>query len=219
MGQNFHICLRSGLWWLTPSPPLTVSLSVKYPGFFDAFPMALKWYPKEEGASFSFIFMLLRGIIFDQKENGQNIKSFMSRCPTRWKYLIQDSSKSPSTGARLLTRNLESVIQSNFYGGEWNFSEGKIKWIYEDWIISDEYPFDWIVQKRKCRKLSCLPLSEKDKGKSKSCLIKIGRAWSHPTLSIHHDPKPPSSLSSREIVLLGLAGLVCSLLLLLTTPI
>ena len=86
-------------------------------------------------------------------------------------------------------------------------------------MILDEYPFDWIVQKRKCRKLSCLPLSEKDKGKSKSCLIKIGRAWSHPTLSIHHDPKPPSSLSTRDIVLLGLAGLVCSLLLLLTTPI
>ena len=99
-------------------------------------------------------------------------------------------------------------------------SMGKIKLIYEDWIISDEYPFDWIVQKRKCRKLSCLPLSEKDKGKSKSSLIKIGRAWSHPTLSNHHDPKPPLCLlSNREIVLLGLAGLVCSLLLLLTTPI
>ena len=153
--------------------------------------MVLLWSPKEEGASFSFIFMLLRGIIFDQKENGQNIKSFRRCCPTRWKYLIQDSSKSPSTGARLLTRNLERVIQSNFYESEISMG-GRKKWIYEDWMISDEYPFDWIVQKRKCRKLSCLPLSEKDKGKSRSCLIKIGRAWSHPTLSIHHDPKPPA---------------------------
>ena len=29
----FHICLRSGLRWLTPPPPLTVSLTVKYPLF------------------------------------------------------------------------------------------------------------------------------------------------------------------------------------------
>ena len=34
MGQDIHICLRSGLRWLTP---LTVTLTVKYP-FFDDFP-------------------------------------------------------------------------------------------------------------------------------------------------------------------------------------
>ena len=34
MGQNFHICLRSGLRLLTPPPPLMVSLTVKYPVFF-----------------------------------------------------------------------------------------------------------------------------------------------------------------------------------------
>ena len=33
MGQNFHICLRSGPTDLTP---LTVSLSVKYPFFDDS---------------------------------------------------------------------------------------------------------------------------------------------------------------------------------------
>ena len=33
MGQNFHICLRSGPRWLTPNP-LTVSLIAKYPLFF-----------------------------------------------------------------------------------------------------------------------------------------------------------------------------------------
>ena len=32
MGQNFHICLRSGPTGLTP-PPLTVSLTVKYTFF------------------------------------------------------------------------------------------------------------------------------------------------------------------------------------------
>ena len=31
--KKFHICLRSGLRWLIP-PPLTVSLTVKYPLFF-----------------------------------------------------------------------------------------------------------------------------------------------------------------------------------------
>ena len=35
IGQNFHICLRSG------PPLLTVSLTVKYP-FFDAFPKTHK---------------------------------------------------------------------------------------------------------------------------------------------------------------------------------
>ena len=33
MGQNFHICFRSGLRWLTPLP-FMVSLTVKYPLFF-----------------------------------------------------------------------------------------------------------------------------------------------------------------------------------------
>ena len=33
MGQIFHICLRSGLRWLTPPSPLTASLTVKYPLF------------------------------------------------------------------------------------------------------------------------------------------------------------------------------------------
>ena len=33
VGQNFHICLRSGQMVLTPLP-LTVSLTVKYPLFF-----------------------------------------------------------------------------------------------------------------------------------------------------------------------------------------
>ena len=163
--------------------------------------------------------MLLRGIIFERKDNGQNIKSFMSRCPTRWKYLIQDSSKSPSTGARLLTRNLESEIQSNFYGGEWNFyGEDKMNiWGLDDigWISF------WLdCAKEEVQEAFMSSFVWEDKGKSRSCLIKIGRAWSHPTLSIHHDTKPPLCLlSSREIVLLGLAGLVCSLLLLLTTPI
>ena len=35
MGWNFHICLRSGPSWLTP-PPLTVSLTVKYPFFLTS---------------------------------------------------------------------------------------------------------------------------------------------------------------------------------------
>ena len=34
MSQNFHICIRSGPTGLTPPPPLTVSLTVKYPLFF-----------------------------------------------------------------------------------------------------------------------------------------------------------------------------------------
>ena len=34
MGQNYHFCLRSGQRELTPLPPLTISLTVKYPGFF-----------------------------------------------------------------------------------------------------------------------------------------------------------------------------------------
>ena len=36
MGQNFHICLRSGPRGLTPTPSLIVSLTIKYP-FFYAF--------------------------------------------------------------------------------------------------------------------------------------------------------------------------------------
>ena len=35
IGQNYYICLRSGPRWLTP-PPLTVSLTVKYPFFYDS---------------------------------------------------------------------------------------------------------------------------------------------------------------------------------------
>ena len=38
MGQNFHICLRSGPRGLTPTLPLTVSLTVKYTFFFYVFP-------------------------------------------------------------------------------------------------------------------------------------------------------------------------------------
>ena len=39
VGQNFHICLWSGQRGLPPSPPLlTVSLTVKYPVFFDDSP-------------------------------------------------------------------------------------------------------------------------------------------------------------------------------------
>ena len=34
VGQKFHICLQSGRRGLTPPFPLTVSLTVKYPGFF-----------------------------------------------------------------------------------------------------------------------------------------------------------------------------------------
>ena len=38
MGQNFHICLRSGRKGLSPStpppPPVTVNLTIKYPCFF-----------------------------------------------------------------------------------------------------------------------------------------------------------------------------------------
>ena len=39
MGQNFHICLRSGPRGLTP-PPLTISLTVKYPSFLTT---SLSW--------------------------------------------------------------------------------------------------------------------------------------------------------------------------------
>ena len=35
MGQNFHICLRSGPTGLTP-PPLTVRLTIKYPFFMTS---------------------------------------------------------------------------------------------------------------------------------------------------------------------------------------
>ena len=34
VGHNFHICLLSGPRGLTP-PPLTVSLTVKYPFFYE----------------------------------------------------------------------------------------------------------------------------------------------------------------------------------------
>ena len=36
--QNFHICLRSGPRGLKSPPPLTVSLTVKIPGFFYDLP-------------------------------------------------------------------------------------------------------------------------------------------------------------------------------------
>ena len=45
MGQHFHICLWSGPRWLT-APPLTVSLTVKYPGGFYAFPK--RWRKKQK---------------------------------------------------------------------------------------------------------------------------------------------------------------------------
>lgn len=38
MGQIFCIFPRPGPMGLTPPPPLTVNLSVKYPGGFDYFP-------------------------------------------------------------------------------------------------------------------------------------------------------------------------------------
>ena len=41
MGQNFHICLRSGPTGLTP-PPLTVRLTIKYPFFMTS----LSWQSK-----------------------------------------------------------------------------------------------------------------------------------------------------------------------------
>ena len=60
MSQNFHICLRSGPRWLNP-PPLTVSLTVKYPFFLRHALISIQNCTTSRITMFAIYFCMWRG--------------------------------------------------------------------------------------------------------------------------------------------------------------